>query len=87
MTKADEIRKEIQLKRKQLGHYASFIKNKMTDLLFRELAELNLKLSNEIERENAVSQEEYIYSGTKSFDEDAKEVDDKQRYKDWRNEQ
>lgn len=81
MTKADDIRKEIKLKRRQLGHHASFVKNKISDLLFKELNVLNKQLSIEIERENAGKFEKYV-GKEKSFDEDAKEIDDAQRYRD-----
>jgi hypothetical protein len=66
MKKSDEIRKEIQLKRKQLRHYAGFGQYPMRDLLFRELSELNGKLSLEIEKENAIKKE--LYSAGKKED-------------------
>ena len=81
MSKADEIRKEIKLKRKQLGYHAGFVKNKMADLLFREIIALNQKLSIEIEKDTNNSVGEF-FSERKSFDKDEKEIDDKQRLRD-----
>jgi len=81
MTKADEIRKEIKLKRKQLAHYAGFVRNPVSDLLFRDINILNKQLSIEIEKENEKNISHYL-GKEKSFDEDAKEIDDKQRLRD-----
>lgn len=60
MRTSDQIRKEIQQKRKQLRHYAGFGQYPMRDLLFKELSRLNGELSLEIEREAAVKKELYI---------------------------
>lgn len=83
--KSDQIRKEISLKRKQLVKFGGFGQYPMRDLLFKEISELNGKLSVELDRENAAKRELYI-AGEKSQDEDAKEIDDKQRYRDIKSE-
>jgi len=60
MKKSDQIRKEIKLKRKQLVKFGGFGQYPMRDLLFKEISELNQRLSVEIDRENAVKRELYI---------------------------
>lgn len=83
MTRANEIRKEIKQVRKQLGDNMRFIKNELTNRLFLRLAELNLRLNVEIERENEKLTEK-LYPPEKSFDADAAEIDEAQRYRDIR---
>lgn len=67
LKKSDQIRKELQLKRKQLGKFGGFGQYHMRDLLFKEISELNKLLSVEMDRETAV-REELNRAGVKNED-------------------